>query len=97
MSAIARAKLELEDGSEQTVIVKYIAQTENAAISKGLNFYANELNFYQHLATNCPIPSPRCLFAELDAETQDFLLILEDLGDGVAGNQLESCSRSVMA
>jgi hypothetical protein len=97
MSSIARATMELADGTSTTCIVKVIAQTENVEISKGLNFYANEINFYRYLANDCPINTPRCLYASLDESTQDFLLILEDLGDSVAGNQLQGCSQEVMS
>ena len=40
MSSIARATIEMADGTSTTCIVKVIAQTENVEISKGLNFYA---------------------------------------------------------
>lgn len=96
MSAIARAQLTLSSGKQTSVVLKVIAQTENVGISKQLNFYANEINFYRHLADQCPIKSPRCLFADIDAETQDFLLVLEDLGAAAAGDQLEGCDEDLM-
>ena len=96
MSAIARANLTLASGKHASVVVKVIAQTENVGISKQLNFYANEINFYQHLAQDCPIRSPRCLFADIDPETQDFLLVLEDMGSAAAGDQLKGCDEALM-
>ena len=95
MSSISRAILTTDSG-EHRVVVKCIAQNENSEISKGLNFYANEINFYRHLATEVPIESPPCLYAEIDQDTQNFLLILEDLGNDYAGNQLEECPEDVM-
>ena len=97
MSAVSRAHLTFADGGEQSLIVKYVAQTENAAISKGLNFYKNEVNFYQHLAADCPVRSPRCLFADIDPDTQDFLIVLEDLSEAAPGNQIEGASRAEMS
>ena len=97
MSSIARATIEMADGTTTTCIVKVIAQTENVEISKGLNFYANEVNFYRYLSQDCPIKTPQCLYAYLDESTQDFLLVLEDMGDADAGNQLEGCSREIMS
>ncbi|MGB1343614.1 MAG: phosphotransferase [Pseudomonadales bacterium] len=96
MSAIARAQLTLASGKRTSVVVKVIAQTENVGISKQLNFYANEINFYRFLADQCPIKSPRCLFADIDSDTQDFLLVLEDLGAAAAGDQLKGCDESLM-
>jgi hypothetical protein len=96
MSSIARAQLTYSSGAVDHIIVKCVAQNENSEISKGLNFYSNEVNFYQNLAAQTPIRSPRCLYAEIDNQTQDFLLILEDLGDTEAGDQLQGCSEEEM-
>lgn len=93
MSSIARAHLTFESGDEKTVIVKCIARTDNSELSKGLNFYFNEINFYQYLADETPIPIPRGLYSAIDPDTQDFLLVLEDMGDETAGDQLVSCTR----
>ena len=79
MSSIARGHLTLESGRKETVIVKCVARTENSALSKGLNFYKNEINFYLHLAQETPIRIPRCLYASVDPVTQDFLLVLEEI------------------
>jgi hypothetical protein len=92
MSSIARGHLTLESGRQETVIVKCIARTENSELSKGLNFYRNEVNFYRHLAIDTPIAIPRGLYAAVDPVTQDFLLVLEDMGDATAGDQLVSCT-----
>lgn len=97
MSAIARAWLTLADGSERSVVFKYVAQTDNASIAKGLNYYSNELNFYRHLANDCPIPIPRAIYAYIEPETQEFLLILEDITDVPPGDQLQGCDRALMS
>ena len=96
MSSIARAELTLASGARRSVIVKVIAQTENVGISKELNFYSNEVNFYRYLADQCPVPVPACLFVDIDPETQDFLLILEDMGDAAAGDQIAGCDSALM-
>ena len=96
MSSIARAELTFESGASSSIIVKCAAQTENREFSKTLNFYFNEINFYRHLADKTPLRSPKCLFADIDPDTQDFLLILEDLGDAEAGDQLQGCSAQEM-
>ncbi len=94
MSSIARGRLTLESGREETVIVKCIARTDNSELSKGLNFYRNEVNFYLHLADETPIPIPRSLYADIDPVSQDFLLVLEDMGDETSGDQLVSCTQA---
>lgn len=97
MSSIARGHLTFESGKTDTVIVKCIARTENSELSKGLNFYRNEVNFYRHLADECPVPIPQGLYAEVDEDSQDFLLVMEDLGDATAGDQLVSCTEGQLA
>lgn len=92
MSSIARGHLTFESGREATVIVKCVARTDNKALSKGLNFYRNEINFYRHLAAQNPIPTPGILYAAIEPESQDFLLVMEDLGNVTAGDQLVSCT-----
>ena len=92
MSSIARCHLTLASGTERTVIVKCIARNHNSDIAKGINFYRNEVNFYRHLAAEAPVAYPRALYAEVEPQTQDFLLVLEDLGNEAAGDQLISCT-----
>ncbi|MCR9277715.1 MAG: ecdysteroid 22-kinase family protein [Pseudomonadaceae bacterium] len=94
MSSIARAQLIFESGEAKSVVVKCVARTANRELSKGLNFYNNEINFYKQLAIECPISVPRCLFAEVDALTQDFLLVLEDLSSAASGDQLSGCDEA---
>ncbi|MEM1230417.1 MAG: phosphotransferase [Pseudomonadota bacterium] len=96
MSAIARATLTLADDTQRTVVFKYPAETANADIAKGLNYYRNELNFYRELAADSPIEVPACLHASIDEATQDFLLILEDRQDAPAGDQLRDCDEALM-
>lgn len=97
MSAIARAHLTLANGSTDSVVFKYVAETDNADIAKGLNYYANELNFYRHLAAECPIQVPNALYAHIEPDTQAFLLILNDLKDVPPGDQLAGCERALMS
>lgn len=92
MSSIARCNLTLESGAETTVIVKCIARNHNSALAKGINFYRNEVNFYRYLAAETPIAYPKALYAAVEPDTQDFLLVLEDLGNEEAGDQLVSCT-----
>jgi hypothetical protein len=100
LSSIGRATLgfgtDSETNKSTTVIIKVVSQNDNIEIAKGLNFYLNEVNFYRDLAAGCPIKSPECLYAEIDPETQEFLLILEDFGTEVAGDQLEGCKPELL-
>lgn len=92
MSSIARADLTFESGDSTSLVVKCIARSANSELSKGLNFYSNEINFYRNLAEETPVAIPRCFYAAVDPDNQDFLLVLEDLGDATAGDQIKGCS-----
>lgn len=96
LSSIGRATLSFEARKPVTVIIKVVSQNDNIEIAKGLNFYFNEVNFYRDLAAGCPIKSPECLYAEIDPGTQEFLLILEDFGTEVPGDQLKGCESEVL-
>jgi Ecdysteroid kinase-like family len=54
--------------------------------------YEREAKFYMQLAGTVDVRRPRCHFVEFDDETHDFVLVLEDLGPAVPGNQITGCS-----
>ena len=63
--------------------------------------YLREVSFYRELAHTLAINTPRPFVAEIDPETDDFILILEDLTPFRQADQLAGCSlddaRTVMA
>lgn len=58
------------------------------AIAAAVNAYALEFNFYRELAANIAVPTPKCHFAAIAGDGQDFLLLLADLSPARAGDQL---------
>lgn len=54
--------------------------------------YEKEVRFYRELAATVDIRTPRCFFADVDAPTGDFVMLLEDLAPAVQGDQLAGCS-----
>lgn len=80
-------------GAPDSLVGKFAAQdptSKAAGVSLGL--YAREIGFYRELAATVRISTPRAYVAELDPETQDFTLLLEDLGPARQGDQLTGCS-----
>lgn len=53
--------------------------------------YANEVRFYRDIAATVDVVAPTCHYAAL-GEAGTFTLLLEDLDDAVAGDQIEGCS-----
>jgi aminoglycoside/choline kinase family phosphotransferase len=75
------------------VVAKFPAAIEQTrGLARQFKFYEREVNFYKHLAKDVSLPSPRCLHASHDLLSDDFLLLLEDLGDRRLGDQLKGCS-----
>jgi len=60
------------------------------AIRDGM--YQRETMFYRELATEAGIPVPGCYFADLDPDSGDFVLLLEDLTALEEGDEITGCS-----
>jgi hypothetical protein len=77
----------------RSLVAKFPAAIEQTrGLARQFKFYERETNFYRHLAREISLPSPRCLHAAHDILTDDFVLLLEDLGDRRLGDQLQGCS-----
>ena len=59
-----------------------------------LHFYDKEVSFYRFLASELPIRTPKCFFAQRD-EDDNFLLLLEDLSPSAAVDQFIGISLEV--
>lgn len=67
--------------------------TVQKAVGPGL--YAIEVGFYRDLASQLPISTPRCFFADIDKDQRYFTLILEDMSPAIQGDQMKGCSVEV--
>jgi Ecdysteroid kinase-like family len=87
-----RCRLSYDDAEPQapgTVIVKLPAQdptSRESGVAQAL--YAREVRFYQELADVVGITTPRCRYAEIDASTGMFALVLDDLAPARDTDQL---------
>ena len=54
--------------------------------------YEIEVSFYRDLRAGLSVRTPHCFHASLDMESNDFLLLLEDISHGTQGDQLTGCS-----
>ncbi len=76
-----------------TVIAKLpAADPTSRATAKSLRNYELEVRFYQELAGALPVRTPQCLYADIDVEDADFILLLEDMAPARQGDQLAGCS-----
>ena len=50
-----------------------------------------EVRFYQDVAATVGVRTPHCLFSDVDPSNAEFVLVLEDLGPAIPGDQLTGC------
>lgn len=90
-------RLELDGPSgNSTIIAKLAAPTpETRFVATVLNMYGREVGFYTELSARTSIAHPECFYAAHDPETQDAVLLLEDVSPrGIAFDQVAGCSLS---
>ena len=50
-------------------------------------FYERETGFYEHIASQVQLRTPRCYFNAFKPDNGDFLLLLEDLSPATVGEE----------
>jgi hypothetical protein len=77
----------------RSVVGKFAsADPTSKATGAGVGLYLKEVRFYQEVAPTVAIRTPRPYFAGIDLETQDFTLLLEDMGPARGGDQIAGCT-----
>jgi len=78
-------RIQLDYGEESSngpmsVIGKFPAKFEQARqLAQSMNTYLKEIHFFKYVADSAAGLAPRCFAAEIDIESHDFVLILEDI------------------
>jgi hypothetical protein len=76
-----------------TVVVKLASLHEPIReVARGYRFYEREVGVYGQLAARLSMGSPTCWFAAHDPESDDFVLVLEDLSAHRMCDQVTGCS-----
>ena len=80
-------------GAPRTIVGKFPSSDEESRAT-GVNFgnYIREVNFYHLIAPRALITTPTCLHADVDPETSEFVLMMEDLAPAVQGDQMRGCT-----
>ena len=93
MGMVTRLQLRCADDGPNTVIAKFPSPVaENRAVAATYNMYGREVNFYTQLAAQIDLRVPECYYAEFNTETEEFVLLLEDLKSWRIGDQVNGCS-----
>ncbi len=89
---VTRVHLEVE-GGPATLIAKFPSPApENRAVAATYDMYGREVRFYQDIARKLPMRTAECFYAAHDPDSQDFVLLLEDLTDFRIGDQVAGCT-----
>lgn len=95
MGELARLYLSYsnEESLPSTMVVKCAIQNENRQVAQTLDFYNREADFYNRVAEDCPLRLPTSYYADVNQDTYDFVLLMEDLGDVSPRDQLVGASK----
>ncbi len=89
---VTRIRLEASSGPA-TLIAKFPSPApENRAVAEMYNMYGREYYFYADIGPSINLRIARCYHAEYNPDNHDFVLLLEDLVDYQAGDQIRGCS-----
>jgi hypothetical protein len=68
-----------ENGVLSSMIAKFVSIHKIPHAKKLKVFWDREVNFYNHLGSNSGISTPQCLYAGLDKQSGNYLLLMEDM------------------
>ena len=76
-----------------SLVAKFPSPSEaNRGVAHAYDMYGREVRFYQSIAEQVKVRTPKCYFAEFDQSSQDFVLLIEDLRAFEIGDQVQGCS-----
>ncbi|MBV8690503.1 MAG: aminoglycoside phosphotransferase family protein [Actinobacteria bacterium] len=97
LGEVARLHLEYAPGADgpATLIAKCQSPAiENRFVGQLMGFYGREVNFYNHLAASAPVRVPHCRYAAVAEEGAPFVVILDEVTDARAIDQIDGASRA---
>jgi len=87
-----------EAGAPKTLIGKFpAAAQETRDLCNLFRFYEREVKFYERIAGEVELRTPRRYYSRFDDETNDFVLLMEDMAPARCGDQLAGCSQEEAA
>ena len=77
------------EGAPGSVVVKLPSpDPKSLRLCRRLSLYRREYDFYRHIGAQAPIRSPALLYGDFEPASHRFVLVLEDLGGMVPGDQI---------
>jgi ecdysteroid kinase len=101
LGQLARFRLQYdkpENGAPASLVGKFPAAVqENRDLANLFHFYEREVRFYEEIADEVELRTPKRYYSRFDPETCEFVLLMEDLGGARCGNQVTGCAREEAA
>jgi len=83
-----------EAAAPGSLIAKFPTEAEeNRDVANHFRFYEREIRFYEEIADEIELRTPRCYYSAMDVEADRYVLLLEDLAPARVGDQVAGCSR----
>ncbi len=83
-----------EVAAPRSLIAKFPAEAEeNRDLGNHFRLYEREIRFYNEIADEIDLRTPRCYHSAMDVEAGRYVLLLEDLAPARVGDQIAGCSR----
>ena len=93
MAMVTRVLLTTDADNPQSIIAKFPSPSaDNRAVASTYNMYGREVQFYEDIAPKVEMRTPRCFYSAFDAASEDFVLLMEDLGHLRIGDQVAGCT-----
>lgn len=94
LGQLARVRLEYDSGDgPATLVAKFPAVTEeNRELANLFRFYEREVRFYEEIADEVSLRTPKRYYSRFDPETGDYVLLMEDMHPARCGDQVAGCS-----
>ena len=92
---VTRVHLTTKGGEPHSIIAKFPSPAaENRAVAATYDMYSREVGFYQNVAPLISLRVPACYFADFNPDTQDFVILMEDLKGYRIGDQVAGCTEA---
>ena len=88
-SALHRLTLSGPPGAPSSLIIKLAVEGGIRPMLDAIGVYRREVVFYEELAEQSPLRTPRCFFAALADDSTDFVIVMEDLAPRRSADQLK--------
>lgn len=84
---------QLEEGAPGSLIVKLPSadETRRADVARR-GLYEREIRFYEELADQIELRTPRLYYSAMDTEAEEYVLLIEDMAPARVGDNVAGCS-----